>query len=503
MHRWLGLVAATLLAACGDDSVDLSPAGDTQPPQWSTVCGTEGPHRLLSLRPGEHASRVDLLPDSDRVLVSTFSVDPQIALAEFPPTLDRTIYTVGPCGEDPIEIARGLSLTTRVGALTLACGDGQHGAWVLDPTGAAPPRPILNGWCPLRSTDHGLVTVDADPEQSFGTLVVLRDPADPSATAEPLATGIRTSRNTYFGPGSNFSTSLWAKGERALVLDEQGQVLDVDLRDGLATVELEGVREFRVSSDARQMIWQSVEPSEGDPDTPISPVFLRDRQTQIDTHLLNTHLEWTGNPYVGDYLMVRDDVDGLRVYWADDARPIELPAGTDVRGVLDDGALWLVRRVDGITEELRFGPDEGRDPTVFARHQGSITRRGEGIEIFDSHDIASPSEGSLSFAPFAGGEPTLLADHVHASYRRLADGQILTIVGEDETGHGPLRLVDPETGSFTVLDFHAYVHSPRLNSADPFEGDIVFASSEGTFAPAEGDDADGRAIYRARLPLSE
>lgn len=459
---------------------------------FESVCGTEGPHLVLPLTAGEHAYRIDPLPEDDRVMVSTFLVDPQIPLAELPPTLDLVIHAVGSCAEGPTVLARGLSLTQSHEDLLLACDQDGHGAHVLDPTGAQDPRPVLDGWCPLRSTAAGLLTVEAEPSEHHGALVLLRDPSAPEARPELLATGIRDGYNTYFGPGGNATTSLWAAGDEAIALDDAGTVHRITLSTGQLVDELTGVRELRVSGDGRWMIWQALEPAEGDPETPVGPVFLRDRAAQTDVHLLNTHLEWTGSPYAGEYLVVRDDVQGPRVFAADSAQPIALPEGTDYRGVLDEGRLWLARRVDGLAEELRWTPGDA-EPVVFARHDGQVSRRAGGIEIFETDAITAPNEGRLSFVSWDGGEPVVLADHVHQGRGRLADGRILTIVHEDDSHHGSLRLIDPETGAWVQLDPRGYVQSPRLNAKDPFDGDIAYAGGD--------PGGDGRGVLRARVPL--
>jgi hypothetical protein len=456
------------------------------------VCGREGPQRLLALAPGEHAYGVDRVGD-EPVLVSTFFVDPELPLSSLPPTLDLAIHAVGPCGEAPVEIARGLSLTGRHEGLALACSDGGHGAWVIDPVGGEPPRRILEAWCPLRSTDVGLLAVEAGPEARHGTLVLLREPGDPEARPEVLAEGIRSSRNTFFGPGSGSTTSLWAQGSEAVALSEGGVALRWDLATGAAVPELEGVRELRVASDGRSIVWQVLDPAEGDADAPVGPVFLRDRASQVDAHLLNTHLEWTGNPFAGPYVVLRDDADGLRVFVREGAEPVALPEGTDLRGVLDDDALWLARKADdGSTEELRWTPGDA-EPVLLVRHAGAVARRGDVLEIFDDDAVPARDEGSLDQQPLAGGPLQRLADHVHASRGWTGDGRLLTIVNEDATGHGALRLLDPEDGGWVQLDPRGFVQSPRLSSRDPFEGDVVFAS--------DGGVSDGeRGVYRARVP---
>ncbi len=491
MHRpWtLGLA---VLAGCGDAG---TPAPEPEPTAlFEEVCGTEGPRRLLPLAEGEHAYRLDPLAQDDRVLVSTFFVDPSTPLAQFPPTLDLAIYAVEPCGDTAVPIAAGLSLTSGHDGLLFGCDDDDHGVYLLDPSGAQPPRLLLEGWCPLRSTAAGLVTVQAEPAERHGTLVVLRDPADPAAQPEVLASDLRVPRNAYFGPGGNATTSLWTDDHEAVGLDHAGVVARVDLSTGDRTDELSGVRELRISGDARLMIWQALDPAEGDPSTPVGPVFLRDREAQTDTHLLNTHLEWTGNPYAGEYLVIRDDRQGPRVFYRD-GQPIALPSGTHYRGVLADGQLWLARRVDDQTEELRWTPGDPT-PTVITRHGGQVSPRSDGMEIFEDDDAAPPNEGSLHFVPWDGGEPAVLADHVHQSRRALADGRILSIVYEDAHHHGSLRLSDPDTGGWIRIDPRGYVQSPRLGRHDPFDGDIVFSTS------APDLDDTRRGVYRARVPRS-
>ena len=491
VRRW-DLLLLLYGAGCSDDRVDAS--GPDEPPSaaFEAVCGSEGPHRLLLLREGEHAYGVERVGD-EPVLVSTFFTDPAVPLGSLPPTLDLAIHAVGPCGEAPVEVARGLSLTARYEGVTLACSDGGHGAWVIDPLGAAPPRAILAAWCPLRATDVGMLAVEAEPDARHGTLVLLRDPAEPDTRPEALAEGIRAARNTFYGPGSGATTSLWAAGREAVALSEDGAALRVDLDTGQVVRELEGVRELRVSSDGRAMVWQALTPAEGDPDTPLGPVRLRDREAGTDAFLLDTHLEWTGNPFVGSYLVLRDDVEGVRVFRREGPEPVALPEGTDLRGVLDDDVLWLARKSDdGLTEELRWRPGEAT-PVLLVRHAGVVSRHGDDLEIFDDDAVPAPSEGSLDAQPLAGGPLVHLADHVHASRGWLDDGRLLTIVGEDATGHGSLLLLDPEGGERVQIDARGFVQSPRLSRRDPLDGNVVFASDGGVI-PGE------RGVYRAAVP---
>jgi hypothetical protein len=160
--------------------------------------------------------------------------------------------------------------------------------------------------------------------------------------------------------------------------------------------------------------------------------------------------------------------------------------------VLDGDALWLARKADdGLTEELRWTPGDA-EPVLLVRHAGVVSRHGDDLEIFDEDAVPAPNEGSLDVQPLAGGPFVHVADHVHASRGWLGDGRLLTIVGEDDTGHGPLRLLDPEDGGWVQIDPRGYVQSPRLSRRDPFDGDVVFASDGGV----DGE----RGVYRARVP---
>jgi hypothetical protein len=141
---------------------------------FEAVCGTEGPLLLLRLAGGEHAYGVDRVTADEPVLGSMFFVDPALPRASLPPTLDLAIHAWAPAVRRRSK-SRGLALTARHGDASLACNDGGHGALVIDPDRHAPPRPILDAWCPLRSTDVGLLAVEADPEERHGTLVLIRE----------------------------------------------------------------------------------------------------------------------------------------------------------------------------------------------------------------------------------------------------------------------------------------------------------------------------------------
>ncbi|MCH9683324.1 MAG: hypothetical protein K0V04_17950 [Deltaproteobacteria bacterium] len=490
----LALLAASMGCAEGSSVVDRP---DFEPPQatWREVCGTEGPHRILGLAPGEHAYRIVRIEGEDRVLVSTFVVDPTIPLSEFPPTLELVTQAVGLCGEDPVEVARGLELPSRIDDRHwVGCADGGHGASLIDVTGQQPPRPLLDGWCPLRSTDHGVVTVSSAADERYGTLVIARDLDDPAAVPQVLAHDVRVPRNAFFGPGHSSTTSLWTSADEALALDNLGNVVHVDLATGQSTIQLEGVREFRVSSDGRYMVWQALDPAEGEPETPVSPVFLLDRETQTQDHLLNTHLEWSGGVFAGDYVVVRDDVEGLQLFVRETAQSISLPPGTEFRGLLDATQMWLVERGFETTQELRWSPGDS-EPVAFATHQpGSVSRRGEGFELFVEDlppQMAGPGEGRLEWMGFDGGDPIIVAHRAHRNRGHVADERLITTIGTDSTGHGPLWLIGPDPDDVVVLDALAFEQSPRLNSGDPLDGDIAFAVAD--------PGGDRRGVYRGRV----
>ena len=483
--RRLALVVALTSAGCGGDITSVSGADVLAPPRFEETCGVEGPVELLALDPGEHAFRLDWDPSGERVLVGVFRVSGPLSVQL--DTSDRAIVSVPPCGGESAMVAEGMEYKTSYDGLTLACSVDGDALYRVDPLGVEPPALVLDGTCGVRRTDAGLVAVLAG-SGSVGRLVIVRDPSNP--VVETLVDGVGVPVNPFFGGDDYQTTPLWADGEQAIAMTPAGEVIEVNLVDGTTTVILDGVLDFRASGGGTKILWQADAPLAGEPETPVSPLFLYDRETTGGVGVLDTHLAWTASPFPSDWVVVRDDSSLGRRLFDHAGEELALPEDTFLRGVLGVDRFWLSRQVDETTQELYW--EIGSEPRVVVEHVlGHPGKSGDGIKVYVEDDHPAMNEGALLYGSFDGGGPEVLSERVNFHHRRLPDGRLLGIVGEDNNAHGQLRLEDPASGSVVEIDRHGYLHSPSLNAGDPFEGDIVWAVD---------DPEDGRhAVFRGRI----
>lgn len=492
MGRWVRVAwLAGVALGCGDDLAGESSDPEPAAPKYAQSCGSDGPHRVLELQPGEYVFEIDHAPVGDRLLVGVFRIEPGAKLNDSADTSARAIMAAGPCGEDPVEVGVGLEVASPVGDVALACAAQGTGVYRIDPTGAEPPVLLVDAPCSVRRTDEGLVLVRAGADDETGDLVIIRDPAADNPQMELLLSGVGVPDNDFYGSADHRTTPLWAKGSEAMVLMPTSNVVEVDLVSGQARVVVEGVLDFRASSSGEYLLWQTNEPLEGDEDAPTSPVFLHDREAATDAYLVNTHLPWTASPFRSGRAVVRDDSPlGERIYSIPDGEEQSLPEGYTLRKLLGDDRFWLAKNSGDATQEYLWAP--GSDPQLLVEHVfGHASLAGEGVQVYVEDEHPNMSEGALWFAPFDGAGAELVSPRVHFHHRRFADGRVLSIVDEDDNRHGSLRLQVPGQELPLLLDTHGYVHSPSLNGGDPLDGDLVWAADE--------RDSGRRGLYRARL----
>ena len=386
-------------------------------------------------------------------------------------------------------VAEGMEYKTTYEGLTLACTVDGDALYRVDPLGVEPPVLVLDGTCGVRRTDAGLVGV-LPGSGSEGRLVIVRDPAGPTPAVETLLDGVGLPVNPFFGGDDYQTTPLWADGDQALAMTPNGEVLEVNLVDGTTTVVLDGALDFRASGGGTKILWQANAPLAGEPETPVSPLFLYDRESGAGVHLIDTHLAWTASPFQSDWVVVRDDSSLGRRLFDHAGDELSLPPDTYLRGVLGPDRFWLSAQSDETTQELYWELDS--EPRVVVEHVlGHPGKSGDGIKVYVEDDHPAMNEGALLYGAFDGSGFEVLSERVNFHHRVLPDGRLLGIVGEDANAHGQLRLEDPEDDSVVEIDPHGYLHSPSLNAGDPFDGDIVYAVD---------DPEDGRhALYRARI----
>lgn len=456
------------LAGCGEDEPTYAPLGE--------VCGAAEPFRVLELAPDQRLSdqyrplRVD-----DRIFYEVARRDPADGDDSFPRYLDSSVWTTGPCGESPVEVAKhagGIFMLDRWPGVVLACDQESGDVVSLDPMGAAPPHPVFvdgAGDRPcfaLRWTEHGLIyprVLDDD----FAALEFQRYPEDPrrdTAQVETLLGSFRWQR------GGN--DLLRNSADFALVLTADDEVVRVGLDDGAVTVVQPGVFTFDADKTGRYVIWQDIVATNDDPDRPEGQVFLRDREDSSDVLLGQTTLLNVSPPMRLDGLVRL----GSRVFRLPGLEIVELPYNTLFLEVIDERR-WLVQTFpDGRSTVLDIA--NGASTSLFPGAVTVLRRDADGAQVLQVRPCCINStkrdEGPVWFAPYDGSSPRRQAGRATSFHYWMADGRLVTAVGIDGAWNGALVVVDTETQEELRVDDDVFAGSFAAPQA--FDDDVIVYS---------------------------
>ena len=258
--------------------------------------------------------------------------------------------------------------------------------------------------------------------------------------------------------------TLQNAGARLFMLDDDGDLRDVDPVTGASELVLAGVRRFTVSDAARRLIWQQLG------DDVSEPIFLRDLDTGEDRQIaVNdfTAVSWnrSGDPDTsgtglwtfaaeGAYAALYGPAHALAaVVRTADGAAIEPPAGARLRGTLGRG-FSLSRDHDDETAWLRWDPETD---ALQEWHRGPA---GEwALQLFavgdDFVDYIDRDEGGfdgvLWRADHRTGETTMLVPRVGPSTTVLADGRYLTAIPSRAYSPFDVVVFDPDTGRYTTV----------------------------------------------------
>ncbi|MCY1066097.1 hypothetical protein OV090_15060 [Nannocystis sp. RBIL2] len=252
-------------------------------------------------------------------------------------------------------------------------------------------------------------------------------------------------------------------GDRLFMLDDDGDLRDVDPGTGASELVLAGVRRFTVSDAARRLIWQQLG------DDVSEPIFLRDLDTGEDRQIaVNdfTALSWNrpgdrDTPGTGTWAFAAEGAYAalygpahalVAVVRTADGVAIEPPAGVRLRGTLGRG-FALSRDHDDETAWLRW------DPATDALHEWYRGPVGGSLQLFavadDSVDYIDIDEGGFSGvlwrADHRTGEATMLIPRVGVSTLVLEDGRYLTALPSRAYSPFDLVVFDPDTGRYTTV----------------------------------------------------
>lgn len=488
-----------LLGGCG-------PEETLEPAELDEVCGTSGPFRVLALAPDERLWDWPIQV-GDRVLYlvgqfGTFAPDdPSI------PLLGTTVWSTGPCGESPVQLATGIDRIFMVDAwpdVPLGCTRETGDVVSLDPTGARPPHvvfPDVPGTfdCGLRWTKHGLLSV-TEHDEELGALELHPYPTDPySETATPvtLLDPIQISHKNRSGPGF-IGWVLQSYEDFALALTADDTLVRVDLADRTVTELRAGVGMFDASREGNYVLWQDpIDDLAKDEPYPVGAVSLRDMTTGTDTPIAETSLRYSIVP----------------ARWADEGA-LQLALGS-----LNPGGPTRIFRLPGL-ESIDIGGQAFLLGSIGPDRWLSTTFRAPGIDVIDlqkrerrplfdrgtvvriQSDVAlmldvrqccvdgSPrDEGPVWRLPLDFSPPQRVARRATRYFSVLKDGRIVTPLAIDTQMIGTLAIVDPDTQEERQIDDRVF--APLLDT-----------STDNVLRYSVADGARS-GVYLVRLPARE
>lgn len=480
------LVRSLVLAAFAGACAEEAPVPHAEPVD---ACPLSEPQRLAAPAPGWRRDpqifAYVFTAAGDRLL---YSFDP-IAAAE------RDYWLVDRCGGAPERLLSLDSELFGVEAVTTAAGpvvyarDLAGARYVidrLDVPGVDGPVAVEG----LPAADYHVAVVDG--------LVVFSAWNEPIAQASSAAAIGGTLASEYVHDGDP-GRAAWLLGDaivqtaardgRELVLDDAGELREVELATGASSVMIAGVRSFDLAPGDRHLVWQEIG------DDVAEQVHLRDLDTGVERPLAVNDfaaMSWgrdPASPRAGLWLWTDDSGVALQVgpeevivgaFRTDTGEALAIPEHTGF-GARWDHEVNLIRDTDDEHAELAWDPRSGE---LRAWYRGPLNggdpagRRLEGelLEYF-LPDAADPGNGTLWRVDLATGEAAMVLPRVNRHYDRLDDGRYLV-------RRHDLAVADPSTLIYTPV-----AAQPDSWRYFPDQG-LVYLDSEG---PAPG-------LWAAPLP---
>lgn len=449
--------------------------------EYAEVCGQAGPVRLLELESGERLNGKPFMI-GERVVFAVGRGAPDETRQPSPSTIGKTLWTTGPCGEAPVQVAgdveTALTISVWPGVL-LACDAAAGEVLAIDPTGATPANAVFTGLssCDLSWTPLGLVSVAdpaADGEEGeavpgVGTLMLHPYPADPLrevAEATPLLSGVRTASRE----GEATGQQLRVFPEFALALTARDELVRVELADGAISRVQTGVAAFVADGEGRYLLWQDWAATDDSPHFPAGKLFLRDRNDSTDVFLGQGALAFNHNAlrYV-ERGIIYLALEAIRVFSVPDMGFRDLPEEVGRIAGLIDQHRWLMAG-GGLLSVVDLAGET--TTTTLYRGSGDILRVLEdGVDLLKVPPCCQRSslraEGPLWFVPYEG-EARQVAARASRWGQSLKDGRRAQMLDISSDWRGTLMLTDPETEDELRIDTGVYVqiHAPKALGTD-------------------------------------
>lgn len=452
-----------LVVGCGDDVAQTA-----QPAPLAEVCGAAEPHRVLEL--DADAVLVAGAPTITRLGERVYYIAGTGTVGEYGPVPQTaTVYSTGPCGEDPaiiaVDVWRVFQHSSFPG-LTLGCQGSESGDLVeLDTTGVTPPRLLLAGGCGMMFTDLGLLRLEPQTPES-ARLLFFPHPISPGDQPMVLLEGAAPEAVGSFTIGD----------DEILTLTSEADLVRVSLLDGDVSIEQSAVRRFEVSRDGRFLVWQDYQITGGESERPAGSIFVRDRVDGGDTLLAESGFAY-GLPmmFSGDLIQIWIAEDQTRLVALPSLTVHDIYPAQTVYMKLGDGRYLASNGSQAALLDLVTG-----EITTVLDEPGFRKMTPDHIDLWQGHYPPDRADAPLWRHFYDGREPLQLAERVGGVFRELADGRTLTTVDLDEQWLGTFVAVDPGTLVELLIDDHVSSISPALGDGDPFGPDsLAYAVSDG------------------------
>lgn len=457
LGRTSASILVALLAACGKDAAPDSA-------EFAELCGASGPVLLLPLAPDQRPTALGQNSQEfgDRLFFVIGSGQRKID-ENFGPLPEReSVYSVGPCGEEPALIGpdvESVFTNPNFPGVLFGCRWNTNELVRLDPTGAAAPEDLDAPECPVRFTPHGLVGYDPTLGTAFYPTL------DPAALTfgEPIPLA-----DHVVSPYSD----VHALSDEIVVRDGNYDLVRVSLPDFDTRIEAEDVASFMLSDDGRYMMTQR--PIIGSDEEATAEIYLHDRSDGRSVLVgSGGELGFSGSRfYSTEYALVSSVVgaDFQRVVTLPKFAEYPVPTQYDLRNPLPDGR-WLAVR-EGSWYVLDLRDEDGA--TLVTELEGSASAyTDEYLDLRTGAPAAARDTVPLiRFFFDAAKEPVQLAPRVTRNLIVQDDGRIVTPVEVDESWLGGLVLVDPEDQRERLIDERVVATTARVGQY-PGQPDVL------------------------------
>lgn len=469
MTRMPGVVAI-LVIGCGEDVVHEP----LEPAPLAEVCGAAGPVQLLALGADERVGNSFAVTDDGERLLFVAGKAESIPPSGYPALIATKVHAVGPCGEDPVVVAGGVTKVytePSFPGVVFGCAEGRDLVRI-DPSGGTAAQMLARGVCEPEFTEHGLLTyVDGGDgwhwTVDFYPLLDAEEPrfGAPIRLAEPV--------KIVNSVGGN----VRIVADEVLMV-EDGELASYSVPDRERTVLAHEVVMFQVSEDGRFLFCQG-QGSGGDELNPVGPIYAMDRESGVSGPI-GTGVLMQAAFFGADFFAV-DVIDGgehQRLVSLPEYEFVEVPEGHDVSARLADGR-WLTSRDHNGPWHV-FDAEDGSVALVSedkGRTRGPVE---EHLDLVLSTDWTMRGMGAYVRHFYDGRAPRTLAERANSGAFVRGDSKVLTMVDVDDEALGTLTVADPATTKGLFIDDRVVTTTSLERWSHPTEeGAVIYGVVDG------------------------